>query len=69
LNFFEKIINSVRLCRQGYTEDKTVSIDYAEGRSYADDQIELRRWQSSAQTTLTAIVAYAEGCRRLAEFL
>jgi hypothetical protein len=41
--FSEKIINNVRLCRQGYAESKAVGIDYAEGRSYADGQIKLRR--------------------------
>jgi hypothetical protein len=55
--FFEKIINSGRICRRGYAEGKAVGIDYTEGRSYADGQIELHRGASTPR-------GYAEGSPR-----
>jgi hypothetical protein len=53
-NFFWK---NYKLCRRGYTE----------GRSYADDQIELHRGASTSRTALGVDYAddnsvYAEGC-------
>jgi hypothetical protein len=52
--FFEKIY---KLCRRGYAEGKAIGIDYAEGISYADGQIELRRGASMPR-------GYAEGSPR-----
>jgi hypothetical protein len=43
-----------KLYRQGYAEDKTVGIDYAESSSYADGQMELRRGASTPRS-------YADG--------
>jgi hypothetical protein len=54
LNFFWK---KYKLCRRGYVEGKAVGIDNAEGSSYADGQIELRRETSTPR-------GYAEGSPR-----
>jgi hypothetical protein len=43
----------------GYAEGKAVGIDFAEGRSYADGQIELRRGAFTPRTALD--VDYADG--------
>jgi hypothetical protein len=43
----------------GYAEGKAVGIDYAEGRSYADDKIKLRRGASTPMAALG--VDYADG--------
>jgi hypothetical protein len=63
LNFFWK---KYKLCRRGYAEGKAVGIDYAEGSSYADGQIELHR---GATPTAIEPTPRAIGRRRILKFL